>query len=95
MKKTFPLTDPRHKPARVIERIKRDVRSYVKRERSKELAEGVDFWDFACKVGATADEAVAKHLEEVTKAIDEVAADGAEGVYIEILRKPGVRKKRS
>ncbi|QQL45128.1 DUF6172 family protein [Sulfuriroseicoccus oceanibius] len=94
MKKTFPLTNPRHQPARVIERIKKDVRSYVKRERAKELPEGVDFWDFACKVGATADEAVAKHIEEVVKGIDEVAATGAEQVYIELLRKPGVRKKR-
>lgn len=94
MKKTFPLTSPRHQPARVVDRIKKDVRNYVKRERAKPLAEGVDFWDFACKVGASADEAVAKHLEEVGKGIDEVAATGVESIYIEIVSKPGVRKSR-
>ena len=91
MKKTFPLTSPDHQPARVVEQIKSDVRQYVKRERKKKLPEGVDFWDFDCKVGQAAATADTKHVEELVKAIDETAATGSEAVYIEILAKPGHR----
>jgi hypothetical protein len=91
MKKTFPLTSPTHQPARVVEQIKSDVRKYVKRERKKKLPEGVDFWDFDCRIGQGAAEPEKKHVEEITGAIDQAAASGAEAVFIEILAKPGVR----
>lgn len=85
MKKTFPFSAPDRATARVIDAIKHDVRKYVKRERRKELPEGKDFWDFACKIGATADAAEPKSLDEVNPAIDAVAAAGAETVFVEIL----------
>ncbi len=91
MKKTFPLTSPNHQPARVVEQIKSDVRKYVKRERKKKLPEGVDFWDFDCRIGQGAAEPEKKHVEEITSVIDQAAAAGAETVFIEILAKPGVR----
>ena len=91
MKKTFPLTSPTLQPARVVEQIKADVRKYEKRERKKKLPEGVDFWDFDCRIGQGAAEAEMKHVEEITGAIDQAAASGAEAVFIEILAKPGVR----
>ena len=53
MKKVFPFSAPGHQPPRVVAAIKSDVRKYVKRERRKPLPEGVDFWDFDCKVGRT------------------------------------------
>lgn len=91
MRKTFPFTVPGHQPPRVIESIKNDVRKYVKRERRKTLPEGVDFWDFDCKVGKAGEAPETKHVEEVIPAIDQVAASGCESVYIEILAKPGHR----
>jgi hypothetical protein len=91
MKKTFPLTSPLHQPARVVEQIKADVRKYVKRERKKALPEGVDFWDFDCKVGQGEAAPETKHVEEVIPAIDQAAAAEAGAVYIEILAKPGHR----
>jgi hypothetical protein len=91
MKKTFPLTSPLHQPARVVEQIKSDVRKYVKRERKKKLPEGVDFWDFDCKVGQGTAEPENKHVEEVIPAIDQAAAAGCEAIYLEILAKPGHR----
>ena len=78
MKKSFPLSDPKHKPERVVAAIKNDVRKYVKRERKKQLPEGVDYWDFACKVGQESETPVAKHVEEIVPAIDE-AASGQRG----------------
>jgi hypothetical protein len=91
MKKNFPLTSPSHQPARVVEQIKADVRKYVKRERKKSLPEGVDFWDFDCKVGHGESTPETKHIEEVIPAIDAAAAAGALAVYVEILAKPGHR----
>ena len=42
MKKTFKLTHPKIKPARLIESVRRDVKKYLKREKRKSLPDGVD-----------------------------------------------------
>jgi hypothetical protein len=95
MKKNFSLKQPGRADARVLEAIINDVRKYVKRERRKALPEGVDFWDFDCRVGADSAAAETKHWEEVVPAIEAAAkADDAAQVYVEILAKPGVRTKK-
>ncbi len=94
MKKNFPLEVPGHQPPRVIEAIKSDVRKYIKRERRKALPEGVDFWDFDCKVGAGEEPPEPKHVEEVVPAIGEAAAKQLGSVYVEILAKPGHRRSK-
>lgn len=91
MKKTFPLSVPGHKPPRVVEQIKNDVRKYLKRERRKPLPEGVDFWAFDCRFGCGTEPSEPKHVEELISAIDGAVATGCEAVYIEILAKPGHR----
>ncbi len=95
MKKTFPLNVPGHQPPRVVAAIKNDVRKYIKRERRKPLTEGVDFWDFQCKVGQGEAEPEAKHVEEIIPAIDQAAASQCASIYIEILATPGHRKSRT
>ncbi|MBK1881333.1 hypothetical protein JIN85_02835 [Luteolibacter pohnpeiensis] len=94
MKKLFPLTSPNHQPARVVEQIKADVRKYLKRERRKNLPEGVDFWDFDCRTGQSAESAEAIHVAEITKPIDQAAAENWEAIYIEILAKEGRRRSK-
>ncbi len=94
MKKTFPFQAPGHAAPRVLEGIKNDVRKYIKREQRKALTEGVDFWDFACKIGADQAEPEAKHPAEVIPAIDAIAKTGATTVYVEILAIPGHRAKK-
>ena len=95
MKKTFPLHLPGKADPRVLDAIKGDVRKYVKRERRKPVREGVDFWDFDCRIGVNPDAAETKPLAEIGKAIDDIAASGAESVYVEVLAKPGVRPPRT
>lgn len=95
MKKTFPLSVPGHQPPRVVEQIKNDVRKYIKRERKKSLPEGVDFWDFTCKVGKGDAAPEPKHVEEIIPAIAEAAAADCASVYIEILATPGHRTSKS
>jgi hypothetical protein len=94
MRKTFPLEVEGLQPPRVVEGVKHEVRKYVKRERKKKLPEGVDFWDFACRVGGDEASAVAVHLEEVTKGIDAAVGEGRKEVFVEIVAKPGTRTKR-
>ncbi|MDP3851871.1 MAG: DUF6172 family protein [Luteolibacter sp.] len=94
MKKTFPLNLPGHQPPRVVASIKNDVRKYLKRERRKPLTEGVDFWDFNCKVGQGETEPEVKHVEEIIAAIDQAAASQCTSVYIEILATPGHRTSK-
>lgn len=93
MRKTFPLTDPKHKPARVVEGIKAEIRKYLKRERRKPLPEDVDFWDFDCRTGKDVEAAGEIHVSEITKPIDIASQENWESIYIEILAKPGHRAK--
>ena len=94
MRKTFPLSDPRHKPARVVESIKNNIRKYVKRERRKELPKDADYWDFDCRVGKAKESATSIHLAELISHVDKAAHDGWTELYVEILAKPARRNPR-
>jgi hypothetical protein len=91
MKKTFKISHPKIKVARLIEAVRCDVRKYLKRERKKELPEGADFWDFECKCGPTAEESKVVHVAEIGKFIDSAEEQHLESFYMEILAKPGYR----
>ena len=88
MKKIFKLTDPKKHEDRVLEAIKNDIRKYVKREKKKDLPDKATmYWDFDCKVGATANDAEVVLYEELIKALDVVKATGVSEVYVEIMAK--------
>ena len=88
MRKVFKPTDPKKHEDRVLEAVKHDIRKYVKRERKKDLPEKATmYWDFDCKVGATAEDAKVVVFEEFIKALDAVKATGATEMYVEILAK--------
>ncbi len=91
MKKTYPLSAEGKHPDRVLEAVKHDIRKYFKRERNRPVPADADFWDFDCKVGATADSAEAVRVGAVIEAVDALAKTGAAAVYVEILSKHGVR----
>lgn len=93
MRKTFPLEVPNHKPPRVVEAIKAEIRKYLKRERRKPLPEGVDFWDFDCRAGKDAESAASVHVSEITKPIDQASLESWPAIHIEILAKEGHRTK--
>ena len=91
MRKNFPLQiDGRH-PDRVLDSVKHEVRKYLKRERRRDLPEGIDFWDFDCKCGLQAADAEVVHVSALIAAIDAQAKAHATSVYIEILAKHGKR----
>lgn len=92
MKKTFPLHIEGKHPDRVMDALKHELRKYVKRERRRALPEGVDYWDFDCKFGSTADDAEVVHLNDFSPRLDAARQAGATQAYVEILANPGVRK---
>lgn len=94
MRKTFQLRPEGKHPDRVLEAVKHEIRKYVKRERRRELPEGVDFWDFDCRFGPGEETAVTAHLAELTRLMDEVARAARPQFYVEILAKHGHRKAR-
>ena len=94
MRKIFQLTHEGRHPDRVLEAVKHEIRKYLKRERRRDLPEGVDFLDFDCRCGATKESAEAVHLSALMGSLDTVAKDGATEAYVEILAKPGVRQAR-
>jgi hypothetical protein len=94
MKKTFPLQVADRKPGLVLDAIKHDLRKYLKRERRKPLPEGVDFWDFDCKVGKGDAAPEAKHPGDIERVIEEASKEGSASVYVEIIAKPGHRAKK-
>jgi len=95
MKKTFQLTHPKIKAARVADTVRRDIKRYIKREQRKALPEGVDFWDFDCKFGPAAEETEAIDLTDISTFITAAEEQQLASIYVEILAKPGYRADKS
>ena len=94
MKKTCVLNVDGKNPNRLLDAGKHDIRKYVKRERAKPLPEGVDFLDFACKVGGSEESATPVHFAEIMRSVDALVKDGVNQFYVEIISKPGHRAMR-
>jgi predicted N-acyltransferase len=94
MRKTFPLAIEGKNRDRVLEAVKNEVRKYVRRERRRALPDGVDFWDFDCRFGATEAEAVVVHFATLTELMDTVAKAGGNQFFVEILASHGRRQQR-
>ncbi|OPX56918.1 hypothetical protein SAMN02745127_00891 [Oceanospirillum multiglobuliferum] len=94
MKKTFKLSHPKIKYARLIEAAKSEAKKYLKRERNKALPKGADFWDFECKFGVTEQEAQPIHVAEINAQISFVENQAWETFYLEIIAVPAKRTAR-
>lgn len=94
MKKTFKMSHPKIKLPRLVEAIKYEVKKYIKRERGKALPPGADFWDFDCRCGIDQAHSEEIHLSAINKFISSAEAEQLDSFYLEILAKPGYRRKR-
>ncbi len=92
MKKTFELTHPKIKPARMVDAIKHEIKKYVKRERNKTLPADADYWDFDCKYGKQEAEAQSVHLSAFNQLIDATVKAGADSFYVEIIARAAERE---
>lgn len=95
MRKTYQLIIEGKNRDRVLDAVKHDIRKYVKRQRRVALPEGVDFWDFDCKFGLSAETAAPIHFGNLIEQIDVAAKEGATAFYVELLAKNGHRKARA
>ncbi len=94
MKKTYLLTIEGKNRDRLLDAAKHDIRKYVKRERSRPLPPGVDFFDFDCKFGASEGAAATLHFATLMGAIDALVKDGADQFYVEVVTMHGHRNAR-
>jgi len=94
MKKTFQLHVEGKHPDRVLDSIKHEIRKYLKRERRRDLPTGVDYWDFDCKFGLSAEVAETVHVANLIACVDAAVQAQATSFYVEILATHGVRMKR-
>ena len=94
MKKTFQLHIEGKNRDRVLDAIKHDIRKYVKRQRRVALPEGVDYWDFDCRFGASQEIAEVVHFATIVPLVDAAAKDGADAFYLELIAKEGRRTQR-
>jgi hypothetical protein len=95
MKKTFSLKVSNKKVERQADSIKHEVKKYLSRERRKTTPEGVDFWDFDCKIGESSASCQSVGVAEIGKNIDKFVTAGLETFYVEILSKPGKKIPRN
>ena len=94
MKKTFKMTHPKIKVPRLVEAIKYEVKKYIRRERRKDLPPNVDFWDFDCRFGVDEASSEVIHVSAINKYISQAESQQLESFYLEILAKPGYRRKK-
>ena len=95
MRKTFPLAVEGKHPDRLLDATKHEIRKYMKRERRRDLPEGMDYWAFDCQFGPTQDEAQPVHVAAITERIDEAVAAGAPQFYVEILARAAKRQHQA
>jgi hypothetical protein len=94
MKKTFQLIVANKNKDRQVEAIKNEVRKYIKRERSKKLPEGFNYWSFDCKFGKTANEATEIRFVDIIKSIDIAASENLESFYLELISRADVKNPK-
>ena len=94
MRKTYQLNLEGKSRDRLVEASKHDIRKYVKRERSRALPAGVDFWDFDCKFGTSEATAQGVHFATLMGLIDTLVQEGGEQFYAEIVTKHGLRNAK-
>jgi hypothetical protein len=94
LKKTYSLSVEGKNRDRLLDASKHDIRKYVKRERSRALPTGVDFWDFDCKLGSTEVTAAPVHLAALIAAVDALVKTGFESFYVEVVTTHGHRLPR-
>jgi len=71
----------------MVDSVKHDLRSYLKKQRKKPVPSGATYWGFDCKVGLTEDVALDTHLSSLMSRVDELVADNAITIYVELIPK--------
>lgn len=91
MRKTYQLEIEGKNRDRLLDASKHDIRKYVKRERSRPLPAGVDYWDFECKFGTSETNSAPVHFATLMGLINTLAGEGGKQFYVEVVTRHGVR----
>ncbi|QKF73067.1 hypothetical protein AFAEC_0892 [Aliarcobacter faecis] len=95
MKKIFQIDVSNKTRERQIDSIKNEIRKYIKREKSKKLADGFNSWFFDCKFGQTQEVAKEINFADIIKSVDFAQSENFDSFYIEIVARPVFKDKKS
>ncbi len=95
MRKTFPLRLEGKHPDRLLDATKHEIRKYLRRERRRALPPGMDYWDFDCRFGPTAEAAEPAPVGALIGLIDAQVQAGSAQFYVEILARAARRPPRA
>lgn len=87
MKKTFKLDHPKIKVPRVVDSVKHEIKTFLKKERKKPLPSGTKYWGFDCKFGQSEEAAVEVQLSSLMENIDDLVENRIMTIYVEITPK--------
>ena len=85
MKKTFKLNIEGKNRDRLLDAVRHDIHKDVKRQRRAPLPEGLYYWDFDCRIGASEASAEIIDFASVIQRVDAIAAEGVDAFYLEML----------
>jgi len=94
MKKTFQLHIENKNSSRVLEKIKNEIRKYIKRERNKKLPPNVDYWLFKCKFSKDDDTPKDIDFRDIIQCINDASISNAQSFYMEIISTNGIKEKK-
>jgi len=85
LKKIFKLREGDKHPDRIIEKIKHQLRKYLKREKKKKIQVTNSFYDFNCRFGKDKESSKEVSFNEIIQLLDKTREDDWRECYIEIV----------
>lgn len=85
MKKIFKLREGDKNPDRIVEKIKHQLRKYLRREKKKKLESLNGFWDFNCRFGIDEENSKKVSFNDIIQLLDKAREDKLMECYIEIV----------
>jgi len=85
LKKIFKLREGDKNPDRIVEKIKHQLRKYLKREKKKKIEALNSFCDFECRFGIDEENSKKVSFNDVIQLLDKAREDDLRECYVEIV----------
>jgi len=85
LKKTFKLRESEQNSDRILEKIKHQLRKYLRREKKKTIKDLNGFLDFECRFGKDENSSKEVTFNDIIKLLDKAKEDDWNECYIEII----------
>ena len=85
MKKIFKLQETEQNPDRILEKIKHQLRRYLRREKKKDIKALNSFLEFECRFGQDEKSSKKVSFNDIIQLLDKTREDDWKECYIEIV----------